>query len=102
MAAAGKKEYDIPMYVNAWLIQNEQEKAGDYPSGGPVSRMMDIWRAAAPHLDLIAPDIYLSDFKAICRSYTRSGNPCSGPPVAPMGCGHYSDTQRKAAQYFRQ
>ena len=75
VAEAGKAQYAIPMYANAWLVQNEGQLPGAYPSGGPVSRMMDVWRAAAPHIDLLAPDIYLPDFKAVCASYTRSGNP---------------------------
>jgi hypothetical protein len=75
VAAAGKAEYALPMYANAWLVQNEGQKAGQYPSGGPVSKVLDIWRAAAPGIDFLAPDIYLPDFKAICASYTRSGNP---------------------------
>jgi hypothetical protein len=75
VAAAGKAEYPLPMYANAWLIQHEGEKPGQYPSGGPVSKVLDIWRAAAPALDFLAPDIYLPDFKAVCASYTRSGNP---------------------------
>jgi hypothetical protein len=82
IAEAGKKEYPIPMYANAWLVQNEKQKPGDYPSGGPVSRMMDIWRAAAPAIDLLAPDIYLPDFKGVCESYARSGNPLMIPEVS--------------------
>ncbi len=75
VTAAGKAEYPLPMYANAWLVQHEGEKAGQYPSGGPVSKVLDIWRAAAPAIDFLAPDIYLPDFEAICASYTRSGNP---------------------------
>ena len=75
VAEAGKAELPIPMYVNAWLVQNDHQQPGDYPSGGPVSRVHDIWRAAAPRLDLLAPDIYLPDFRGVCASYTRSGNP---------------------------
>jgi hypothetical protein len=71
---AGKAELKIPMYANAWLVQNAKEMPGGYPSGGPVSRVMDIWKAAAPQLDLLAPDIYLPDFQGVCASYTRSGN----------------------------
>jgi hypothetical protein len=76
---AGKAEYPLPMYANAWLVQNDQQKPGNYPSGGPVSRVMDIWRAAAPEVDFLAPDIYLSDFKAVCAGYVRSGNPLMIP-----------------------
>ncbi|MEN6423942.1 MAG: DUF5597 domain-containing protein [Phycisphaerales bacterium] len=76
---AGKAEYPLPMYANAWLVQNDRQKPGDYPSGGPVSRVMDVWRAAAPEVDLLAPDIYLPDFKSVCASYVRSGNPLMIP-----------------------
>jgi len=71
---AGKLEYPLPMYVNAWL-RAPGGKPGDYPSGGPVANILDIWRAAAPDIDLFAPDIYLPDFKGICDEYTQSGNP---------------------------
>jgi hypothetical protein len=36
---------------------------------------MEIWQAAAPHLDLLAPDVYVPEFKEVCASYTRAGNP---------------------------
>lgn len=79
VAKAGKAEYPLPMFVNAWLInpldEQGEELPGEYPSGGPVSKMLDIWRAAAPSIDLLAPDIYASDFKTVCQKYTRSANP---------------------------
>jgi len=83
IAAAGKAEYPLPMYANAWLVQYDGEPAGRYPSGGPVSKVLDIWRAAAPAIDFLAPDIYLPDFKAVCASYTRSGNPLFIPESSP-------------------
>jgi beta-galactosidase GanA len=83
VAAAGKAEYSLPMYANAWLVQSEGQKAGAYPSGGPVSKVLDVWRAAAPAIDFLAPDIYLPDFKAVCASYTRSGNPLFIPESSP-------------------
>jgi len=82
IVAAGKAEHPIPMYVNAWLVQNPKQLPGSYPSGGPVSRMLDVWRAAAPQIDFLAPDIYLSDFKGICASYSRSGNPLFIPEAS--------------------
>ena len=82
IVTAGKKEYPLPMYVNAWLVQNEGQLPGRYPSGGPVSKMLDVWRAAAPQIDLLAPDIYLPDFRGVCASYARSGNPLFIPEAA--------------------
>ncbi len=75
VVATGKREYAIPMYVNAWLKQKDMGLPGQYPAGGPVSRMMDIWRATAPAIDFYAPDIYVPYFKEVCASYHRSGNP---------------------------
>lgn len=75
VAAAGNREYALPMYVNAWLKQAGMMRAGQYPSGGPISDMLDVWRAAAPHIAFLAPDIYVESFKEVCASYTRSGNP---------------------------
>ena len=75
IAAAGKIEYPLPMYVNAWLKQPFSYWPGRYPSGGPLPQVMDIWRAAAPSIDFLAPDIYMDEFVWICKEYTRSGNP---------------------------
>ncbi len=84
VAEAGKSELLIPMYANAWLgPQPRQSLPGQYPSGGPVAGMLDIWRAAAPHLDLFAPDIYVADFQGVCDLYTRSGNPLFIPEARP-------------------
>jgi hypothetical protein len=83
IAKAGRAELNIPMYANAWLgPQPGQELPGQWPSGGPVARMMDVYRAAAPSLDLIAPDIYVPDFKGTCALYNRSGNPLFIPEAA--------------------
>ncbi len=79
IAETGKAEYPLPMFVNAWIIQPDDEKPGDYPSGGPQAHVHDIWRAGAPQIDILAPDIYLFNFTEICQLYTRSGNPLFVP-----------------------
>jgi hypothetical protein len=75
IASAGKKEYPLPMYVNAWLKQPVTFWPGRYPSGGPLPQVLDVWRAAAPSIDFLAPDIYFEEFTWVCDEYTRSGNP---------------------------
>ncbi|NLX70709.1 MAG: DUF5597 domain-containing protein [Clostridiales bacterium] len=84
LAVAGKEIYpEIPMYVNAWLDGGEWNMAGlNYPSGSPVTSTLDIWKWAAPHIDLIAPDIYRGDHKAYlnaCQLYSREDNPLFVP-----------------------
>jgi len=80
VAAAGKAAYKLPMYVNCWLSEGGGfERPGeDYPSGGPVIGMLDIWKAATPDLDLMAPDIYLPSHESYLRTmaaYRRPDNP---------------------------
>jgi hypothetical protein len=76
IAKAGRAEYNIPMYVNAWLKQTKGRDPGQYPSGGPVPHVLDIWRAAAPAIDFIAPDIYTVDeFDWVSETFSNSGNP---------------------------
>lgn len=74
VAAAGKREYALPMYVNAWIVQPQDKGPGDYPSGGPQAHNHAIWRANAPAIDLLCPDIYLPDFAGITAEYTRDGS----------------------------
>lgn len=74
IASSGRKEYNLPMYVNAWLNQFP-DRPGNYPSGGPISRNLPIWKIAAQNIDIFAPDIYLSDFTRVCDEYATETNP---------------------------
>lgn len=82
IASAGKKEYPLPMYVNAWLEQYPWVP-GTYPVGGPVAKCMELWKTFAPSIDLYAPDIYLPDFEAVCKEYAVNGNPLFVPEARP-------------------
>ncbi|MDR6513177.1 hypothetical protein J2792_004069 [Novosphingobium capsulatum] len=80
LAAEGKKALPLPMYVNGWLgPQDGQPMAGQYPSGGPAKRVLDVWKAAAPSLDMLSPDIYVSDAKVPLADYDHAGNPVFVP-----------------------
>ncbi|MGO9324893.1 MAG: DUF5597 domain-containing protein [Terracidiphilus sp.] len=72
---AGKASYNVPMYVNAWLQQPNHAWPGTYPSGGPLPQVHDIWRAGAPDVDILAPDLYLPYFDEVCERFSRNGNP---------------------------
>lgn len=82
IASQGKKAYPLPMYVNAWLEQHPWTP-GTYPAGGPIARHMDLWKACAPTIDFLAPDIYLPDFEKVCSDYTAQGNPLFIPEARP-------------------
>ncbi len=82
VATAGKREYPLPMYVNAWLVNPGDERPGRWPSGGPTAHVLDVWKAAAPHIDLLAPDIYQPKAVAIASQYARPDNPLFVPEIA--------------------
>jgi hypothetical protein len=81
VAEAGKRAYPLPFSVNCWL-NKAGDQAGVYPSGGPISKMREVWRFCAPNIDLYAPDIYLPDFSDICGEYTRRGEALFIPECA--------------------
>ena len=75
---AGKREYALPVYMNAQLPA-PRERAGDYPSGGPYPLTQPVYRAAAPAIDFYAPDIYWPDFEGWVARYQEQGNPVFVP-----------------------
>jgi len=73
VAKAGKEIYDIPMYVNA-ALNRPGKKPGEYPSAGPLPHVLDVWKAAAPDIDMLSPDFYNPDFKHWNDLYRRANN----------------------------
>ncbi len=85
IAGAGKAEFSIPYYINVWvdyppaqLPQRYLDQPGiGYPSGGPVQKLVGLWRALAPSIDMIGPDIYSDDagfYKDTVAAYHRADN----------------------------
>jgi beta-galactosidase GanA len=96
MAAAGKRVKPLPMYVNAALPSDPftWQDANSYASGGPANTVIDVWKAAAPNIDVLAPDIYNPDHKAylgFLDAYARTDNPLFVPETG---------RQRDYARYF--
>jgi hypothetical protein len=86
IAVAGKAEFPIPYYINVWIDypaglppQRQIDTPGmGYPSGGPVQKMVGLWRALAPSIDMIGPDIYSDDsefYRETMHAYHRPDNP---------------------------
>jgi beta-galactosidase GanA len=80
VTAAGKKEYRLPMFVNA-ALNHRNVLPGQYPSAGPLPHILDIWQAAAPDIDFFSPDFYNPDFKYYNDLYTRRNNPLFIPEI---------------------
>jgi beta-galactosidase GanA len=83
VAAAGKKELALPMYVNNWLKSPRAfpvttVPGDDYPSGGPTINMFAVWKAMGPSIDLLAPDIYVPNserYRSVMHEFHQPGNP---------------------------
>jgi beta-galactosidase GanA len=78
VAAAGKAVYPLPLYVNAALRDPLKPGApGTYESGGPTDNVLSIWKAEAPSIDILAPDIYLpgtAEYLKVLDLYHRPDN----------------------------
>jgi beta-galactosidase GanA len=78
VAAAGKAVYPLPLYVNAALRDPlNPGRPPSYESGGPTDNVLGIWKAAAPSIDVLTPDIYMSDsarYLKVLELYRRPDN----------------------------
>jgi beta-galactosidase GanA len=83
VAAAGQAELNLPMYANAALSDPFKEQdAINGASGGPNWNVIDVWKAAAPHIAIEAADIYNSDersYEAYLDHYSRADNALFNP-----------------------
>ncbi|PVH82992.1 glycoside hydrolase family 35 protein [Cadophora sp. DSE1049] len=87
VAVTGREVYPLPLYANAWIPLPPKKgeasgagpasgggQPGEYPSGGPIPNVLDIWMKYAPSLDFFSPDIYAGDYEGICAAYCHKGN----------------------------
>lgn len=88
VAAAGKAVNQLPLYANAALrdpISNPG--ASTYESGGPTDNVIPIWKAAAPAIDLLAPDIYMSESERALKVIDLYARPDNALLVPEIGSG---------------
>jgi len=74
LAQVARHIYDLPLYVNA-AMNSRGRRPGEYPSAGPLAHLSAIWKCGAPSVDLLAPDIYDTGFKAWAAQYAMPDNP---------------------------
>ena len=90
VARAGKAIYPLVTYVNAWNGGHETNDQWDlydwpgetYPSGGPQSHLLDLWKATAPNIDILSSDTSKqpsANFRMINARYVRPDNPYWSP-----------------------
>lgn len=99
IAVAGKEIYNLPMFANCWMPNPRPNpgKPGNYPSGGPILTVLDIWKAGAPKIDFLGPDIYGADFKTQADNFHRHDNPLFIPETNTTdGPGTYAFAEHDA------
>jgi len=80
LAEAGRSIYNLPMYVNV-ALNSRNRQPGQYPSGGPLAHLIDIWHAAAPAIDVLGVDIYDKGFADWVAKYHLHNNPLFIPEI---------------------
>ncbi len=87
IAAAGKAVYPLPTYMNDALKDplNPKQVAGSYASGGPTYNVLDIYKVAAPHIDLLAPDLYSPGSESYEKTLDYYARPDNALYVAESG-----------------
>jgi hypothetical protein len=89
VAAAGKEVYPLPLYVNAALRDPVAPRhPPKYEVGGPNDNVFLLWKAAAPAVDVLAPDIYQRETAKYLKAldlYQRPDNPLFIPETMGQG-----------------
>jgi len=89
VAAAGKAEYPVPMFVNTWCSMGDRPP-GTYPSGGPLPHVADLWKVAAPAIDFRSPDLHSLNFPDWVNWYHHTTEFPFFIPEAFHATGHYN------------
>jgi hypothetical protein len=94
VAAAGRAEYDIPLYMNVALCSEDPswqdfgyippevplgDRPGEYPSGGPVGHNLDVYVYNAPDIQFYGPDIYLQKYEMVSECFRYRNMPLFVP-----------------------
>ena len=80
IAKAGRAIYNLPMYVNVALNSRDRQP-GQYPSGGPLAHLIDLWHCGAPSIDVLGVDIYDKGIKSWLSKYHLPNNPLFVPEI---------------------
>ncbi len=87
VAKAGRAAFDIPLYVNNALRDSTPPAkvwAKDFSSGGPTWDVIGIYKAAAPQVDVVAPDVYGPESKGFIATLDAFQRPDNALFVAEI------------------
>lgn len=101
LAGAARAVTPLPFFVNAWLDSEivvdvpgfdiaGGQAPGTYPSGGPITRVADIWQRSAPTIDLRAPDYYFGEPETVFGGFLAASDGLFIPEMRrdEVGVGH--------------
>ncbi|WDF45861.1 DUF5597 domain-containing protein [Chryseobacterium sp. KACC 21268] len=80
LAKTSHSIHNLPLYINA-AMNSRNRQPGEYPAGGPLAHLIDIWHASAPSIDILAPDLYDGDFVSWSAKYRLHNNPLFVPEI---------------------
>ena len=88
VAKAGRAALDLPVYVNNALRDSVEPLApwkSNFASGGPTYDVIGIYKAAAPHVDIVGPDLYnpaSAQIDTTLAKFQRPDNPLWVPEMS--------------------
>lgn len=103
LASAGKAIKPLPMFTNVAL--RDPFNPTFWEKGGATDNVIHIWKAGAPSLDALSPDIYNPDHKTVLKwleQYSRKDNPLLVPEIGNSQpyARYFFDTLGKGAVGF--
>jgi beta-galactosidase GanA len=86
VARAGRAVYALPVNVNVALRDPfNPGKPGAYASGGPTDNVIHIWKAAAPEIAMLTPDIYMREHPKVTKVLEYYSRPDNALFVSEIG-----------------
>ena len=84
MAKAGKEVYPLPVFINASVF-GMNTRGVSLGNGCSIPEFFDIYRAAAPSIDILTPNSYMQQLDWIGKAFSWKGNPVLIPESTLVG-----------------
>ena len=88
IAKSGRAAHELPIYINNALRNPLEPMApwhSNFASGGPTFDVIDIYKAVAPHVDVVGLDLYAPESEQVAASLSRFQRPDNALFVPEMG-----------------